>query len=158
MKRVVFFLLLLLMEKQIFATDIAYIRSLFFEASQSKQKTDVMMQTLLKAEDKSKPILKGYTGMTYMLLAKHGFNFIARYNNFQKGKEMLEKAISEDKSNVELRFLRLSVQMNVPTFLNYSDDIEADKNFIRINYSMMKDTDLRMRITNYFNKKNIPLK
>ena len=158
MKRVLFFLLLLMMEKQIFATDLTYIRNLFFEASQSKQKTDMMMQTLLKAEDKSKPILRGYTGMTYMLLAKHGFNFVARYNNFQKGKEMLEKAIYEDKNNVELRFLRLSVQMNVPTFLNYSKEIENDKAFIRMNYTSIKDIDLRTRITNYFSKKNIPIK
>lgn len=158
MKRVLFFLLLLVMEKQIYATDLTYIRNLFFEASQSKQKTDMMMQTLLKAEDKSKPILRGYTGMTYMLLAKHGFNFVARYNNFQKGKEMLEKAIYEDKNNVELRFLRLSVQMNVPTFLNYSKEIENDKAFIRMNYTSIKDIDLRTRITNYFSKKNIPIK
>jgi hypothetical protein len=158
MKRVLFFLLLLMMEKQILATDLTYIRNLFFEASQSKQKTDMMMQTLLKAEDKSKPILRGYTGMTYMLLAKHGFNFVARYNNFQKGKEMLEKAIYEDKNNVELRFLRLSVQMNVPTFLNYSKEIENDKAFIRMNYTSIKDIDLRTRITNYFSKKNIPIK
>jgi hypothetical protein len=158
MKRVLFFLLLLMMEKQILATDLTYIRNLFFEASQSKQKTDMMMQTLLKAEDKSKPILRGYTGMTYMLLAKHGFNFVARYNNFQKGKEMLEKAIYEDKNNVELRFLRLSVQMNVPTFLNYSKEIENDKAFIRMHYTSIKDMDLRTRITNYFSKKNIPIK
>ena len=158
MKRVLFFLLLLMMEKQILATDLTYIRNLFFEASQSKQKTDMMMQTLLKAEDKSKPILRGYTGMTYMLLAKHGFNFVARYNNFQKGKEMLEKAIYEDKNNVELRFLRLSVQMNVPTFLNYSKEIENDKAFIRMNYTSIKDIDLRTRITNYFSKKNISIK
>lgn len=154
---VVSFLFLLMIPPVFSATDLGYIRKLFFEASQSPQKTDIMLQLLNRAEDKYLPVLKGYTGMSYMLLAKHGFNFIARYNNFQQGKELLERAIHEDKNNVELRFLRLSVQMNVPIFLNYSTQIENDKQFIVAHFNSLKDADLKERIFNYFKKKNLSL-
>jgi hypothetical protein len=140
------------------STDIFYLRNLFFEASNSKEKTDYMIKVLSKAEDKSLPIVKGYTAMSYMLLAKHGFNFLARYNNFITGRDLLEKAIAEDRNNVELRFLRLSVQLNVPSILNYSDSIEADKSIVKTQYQFIKDPDLKEKIRSFFTKKNIPLR
>ena len=139
------------------ATDISYLRNLFFEASNSKEKTEYMLKVLSVANDKSVPIVKGYTAMSYMLLAKHGFNFFSRYNNFITGRELLESAISQDRNNLELRFLRITVQLNVPSILNYSGDIEGDKKLIMANFRHIQDPDLRNKINNFFIKKNLPL-
>ena len=43
---------------------------------------------------------------------------------------MLEKAISSDPNNLELRFLRYCVQINTPKFLNYNEDLKSDSLFI----------------------------
>ncbi|WP_051267985.1 hypothetical protein [Terrimonas ferruginea] len=50
---------------------------------------------------------------------------------FKEGKSKLEEAISKDGNNAEYRFLRLMIQENAPGIVNYSGDIDEDKEFIR---------------------------
>ncbi|MEP6596944.1 MAG: hypothetical protein ABJA71_13410 [Ginsengibacter sp.] len=40
---------------------------------------------------------------------------------------MLDKAMDADAENVELKFLRFTIQTNVPAFLGYSDSINKNK-------------------------------
>ena len=67
---------------------------------------------------------------------------------------MLEKAIEFDQKNVELRFLRYTIQTNVPSFLNYSEDKERDKLFLVQSLNSLKDQKLKNIISNYLNKAN----
>lgn len=52
----------------------------------------------------------------------------------------MEKAIANDNLNVELRYLRLIIQLNVPSLLGYSDKIEIDKNQIILNIENQKES------------------
>ena len=49
---------------------------------------------------------------------------------FKEGKQMLEVFIKSHPNNIEGRYVRLITQVNIPSFLNYSDDMETDYNFI----------------------------
>lgn len=129
--------------------DILSVRKMFYAASDSRSKTEDFMRQLNKAENKNTPIIAGYKGMCYMLMAKHSYNPISKLSSFSKGKKLLEHAISAEYKNVELRFLRLSVQLNAPAFLNYSDEIEHDKKLIVEEFKNIKDDDLRMRIKDF---------
>ena len=140
-----------------FSNETTLIRKLFFEAAKSKEKTDIMYYFLQKKNYEQDPLIKGYYGMTHMLLAKHGFNIFTRYSNFNKGKELLEQAIADDSKNIELRFLRLSVQVNIPVFLNYSSNLEDDKKLISENYNKLTDSDLKTRIKDFYTSKNLKL-
>ncbi|MFN5183636.1 MAG: hypothetical protein ACK5D5_11510 [Bacteroidota bacterium] len=133
------------------------VRTLFFEATKSKAKTESMIKYLQNKNTFNDPVLKGYLGMSHILLAKHGFNFFTRLNNFNKGKEILEDAISRDKNNIELRFLRLTVQMNVPGVLNYSSNIDSDKKIIRDNFSKIKEEDLKIKVKQFYESKKMPI-
>jgi len=54
---------------------------------------------------------------------------------FKKGKDMLEKAITDNKKNTEYRFLRLMIQENAPKILKYSSNIEEDCKWIKAHCS-----------------------
>ena len=54
---------------------------------------------------------------------------------FNRGSEKIDSAVDEDSSNIEIRFIRLVIQMNTPAFLNYDENIEEDKAFLLNNYS-----------------------
>ena len=49
----------------------------------------------------------------------------------KKGKENIEEAIRKEPNNTELRFIRLSVQKNAPSFLGYKSNVQEDTDFIK---------------------------
>lgn len=62
---------------------------------------------------------------------------------------MLEKAVSRDSSNLEIRFLRYSIQKNLPSFLDYKGNIIADERFLLEKTSESNDNELKEIIVNY---------
>jgi hypothetical protein len=68
---------------------------------------------------------------------------------FSDGKKHLEEAISNDKENIELRFLRLTIQANLPTFLGYSDNKENDKAFVLTHLNEAKSETFKTRVRNF---------
>jgi hypothetical protein len=87
-----------------------------------------------------------------MLMAKHAFNPFSKLSYFKKGKLMLESAIKADQTNVELRFLRYTIQTNVPGFLNYSSDKNLDRTFITQSLARLKDQELKKIISEFLLK------
>ena len=62
---------------------------------------------------------------------------------FLNGKKMLEKSIASDTSDIELRFLRFTVQTNCPKILGYNKKINSDKNFILKHYSSVTNPAIK---------------
>ena len=87
----------------------------------------------LTSETKKSELKNGYLGVLEAMLAEHTFNPYKKLTYFNSGKKKLETAISMDSLNVELRYLRLGMQLNVPGFLGYNSSIEKDKTFIVAN-------------------------
>jgi hypothetical protein len=58
---------------------------------------------------------------------------------FKNGHKKLEAAIKNSTENVELRFLRLIIQENAPSILNYNDDLEKDSIYITQKYKRLPD-------------------
>lgn len=105
------------------------IRSNYPKALNDKQICNDMI-TILSKENLN-TIEKGYYGAYLVIWANHTWNPIDKLNTFKKGKIELENAIKQDSKNVELRFLRLSIQANVPKILNYDQNIKSDLIFIK---------------------------
>lgn len=139
------------------ALDLLELRNLYYSASESRSMAAAFFSVLEKKDAKSEPVLLGYKGMAYMLQAKFGWNPIERYRYFNEGRELLDQAIAKAPSNVELRFLRLTVQSNVPEYLGYSDELEADHGVITQHWERIGDLDLKHRIREYLmNCKHCP--
>lgn len=118
--------------------DINEIRVLY-EKSASDERSCKEMIVLLSGIDEGNPLLLGYKASGTMMMAKYVGSPFSKLSYFKKGKQMLEHAIMLDERNIELRFLRLMVQVNLPSFLGYNTDIQKDKDFILSNISGMLD-------------------
>ena len=87
----------------------------------------------IKNLENPEPIVKGYMGAIYVARARH-ITFFKKMKNLNTGIDLLEEAIKGDPKDVELRFLRLTIQVNLPKFLGYHQDVEKDKIFVLENY------------------------
>lgn len=82
---------------------------------------------------KENPVLYAYHAAALMTMANHVYWPGTKLDYFNDGKEKLEKAVNFALTNVEIRFIRYSVQNGAPLMLGYSDDMEADKKYILAN-------------------------
>lgn len=116
------------------------IRSNYPKALNDKQICNDMI-TILSKENLN-TIEKGYYGAYLVIWANHIWNPMDKLSTFKKGKIVLENAIKEDPKNVELRFLRLSIQSNVPKILNYDQNIMSDLTFIKEHKDKIQTNEL----------------
>ena len=58
---------------------------------------------------------------------------------FQKGKKILESSIKKKPNSVELRFLRYTIQKNLPRFLFYYNHLDKDLIFVINNINSITD-------------------
>lgn len=131
--------------------DIKKIRQLY-KRSVTDGKACREMFALLSPVDAKRPLLLGYKASSSMMMAKYAGNPFSKLSYFKKGKQMLERAIQLDRTNVELRFLRFMTQANAPSFLGYNADVETDKGFILNNISSLKEAGSREFITTALKK------
>lgn len=94
------------------------------------------------------PTRKAYLGALEAIWANHVFNPISKLNTFQDGKAKIEQAVAEDPDNCEIRYLRLSIQKNVPGFLGYNAQIQEDQSFLKENISHVSSKTLKDMIKN----------
>ena len=140
-------LLMLFIFTGIAEPDVALLRELYIGAATSE---DIAQQLIHASEtNNSNALVKGYKGAGKMLMAKYYFNPITKLNSFINGKNILEAAINSDTSNAELRYLRLTIQINSPGFLNYRESIKEDKTFLLNRLDTIEDEQLKTIIKNY---------
>ncbi|HLT33220.1 MAG TPA: hypothetical protein VKZ98_05465 [Aquaticitalea sp.] len=85
------------------------------------------------------PVERGYEAAYNMFMANHSSNPFKKMSYFKNGRDMLEKEISNNPNNVELRYIRLCIQYYIPSFLGYKQNIEEDKTFMVENLHKMND-------------------
>ena len=125
------------------------VRNLFYEASVNKSAAAKFQKALSVVDKNSSPVLLCYKGVAEMMQAKHVFSPFIKLAKFKNGKSMIEESISRDPDDLELRFLRFSIQSNLPAFLNYDSQIPGDKKKLINGYSRIKDVELRRRVVDY---------
>ena len=113
--------------------QIEELRRLFSLASVDEKANQQLLDKTKNAELKSNTLLYAYHGSALMTMANHYTWPTTKLDYFNRGKKKLEKAINYDLLNVEMRFIRYSVQKEAPAMLGYYEDIETDKAFIKKN-------------------------
>lgn len=79
------------------------------------------------------PTLLGYIGALHIARSRHA-PLLDRMSFLRKGTEILEAAIKRKPNHLELIFLRLTIQVNLPGIMGYKNNIDADKEFVFSNY------------------------
>ncbi len=129
-------------------SELIKIRNLYENAA-IKEEAHLKLNLLLLNIKPENYLLKGYKGANVMIGASYVFNPITKLNKFNKGRKLVEDAIINEPNNLELRYLRFTLQTNLPRFLGYTNQINRDKVFMINQLDVLKDTDLRFRIVTY---------
>jgi hypothetical protein len=87
-----------------------------------------------------------YLGAYQTIWAKHVINPLSKLQTFNKGKKNIEKAVSAQPDEIEIRFIRLSVQKNCPAFLGYNTHIDEDSKILSANSKNVKSPTLKKMI------------
>ena len=102
---------------------------MYESASLNEQKAQLLLKLTHEANE-TNAVLLGYKGAVHMAMAKHSLFPTTKLAYFQEGKKILEKAIKLAPHNIELRYIRLTIQLNIPSFLGYAHQIQHDKNML----------------------------
>jgi len=148
--RLIMLCILLCFSTRLFSNpEIPVLRSLYYKAAVDKDSWKQMAELLSPIDAKSPPILVCYKGVSEIMEAKYVISPWSKLNSFNSGKELIESAVNRDGENLEIRFLRFSVQTNLPSFLNYRDNIASDKAFLINNVNKSDDNELKKSIIQY---------
>ena len=122
-----------------YTNEIISVRDLFLSAYKSEQHCDDFGSKLHAVNVEEYPLFKGYLGCYYFIRCKHTNNAVDKVFFFNEGKRLLESAINEDPTSVELRLLRYSIQKKIPRVLLYYDSLEEDIIFVNENIISITD-------------------
>ena len=126
--------------------DIGNIRELYLLAYTSNYNCDLFGEELADIDDRTCLLVQGYQGCFYFIKCKFIESPIDKIAYFKKGKDLLESAITQDPKSVELKFLRYSIQKNLPRFLLYNNSLEKDLNFVNQNIKDVNDKEAQVFI------------
>ena len=130
--------------------DLHEIRMLYKHAPEAKHDALQLNQLMLQADSATAaPVLICYKGANEMIQAKYTLNPVNKLEKFKQGKDLIKTAFSQDTLNLEMRFIRYSIQSNLPAFLGYHDDLGKDKQFLLYNTRDNKDPELKEMILKY---------
>jgi len=130
-------------------TGLVEIRGMYAQAATDKGASEKLTAVLSKIDTTSPPVFVCYKGASEMVRAKYLFNPLNKMGKFNTGKTLIEFAVKHDPENIEVRFVRFCIQVNLPAFLNYSSNIGEDKKYLIDNINHVDDIDLKKNIINF---------
>lgn len=124
------------------------LRSLYQNAIESELSA-IKLDAYLKTLPPNEPLTMGYMGATKMLLAKYAILPTQKYTYFSEGRQKLDAAVTANPSNLELKYLRYSIQLNSPSFLGYNKNIKEDRTALINGTSAITDHELKVKIISF---------
>ena len=124
-------------------------RKKYFEAIGNERKIERLLKQLQDIENLS-ALLLAYRAACESMMAQFSWNPYTKLAQVNKSFDFFAKAIKEDSQNAEIRFLRFSVQHNVPDFLRKNREFEEDKDILVENFDKANfDTEFAQFIIGY---------
>lgn len=128
MNKTIFFILILLITNlsNSFSYDINKIRRNYIEGVKSEKTASKLYEELKKIENPN-PLILAYIGSSDALRAKHSWNPVNKVGYLKKGCKTLNDAVALNPNQIEIRFLRFSLEHYLPDFLGYSQHLDEDR-------------------------------
>ncbi len=132
MKYILFLFLFVWMTGGVKASGTPDIKSikLALELGVESSKTTDSIYKVLSAYQSADPLIIAFTGTAEALKAKHAWNPYNKLRFIMKASKTMRKAVDGDPSNVDIRFMRFSIQHFTPVFLGYSKELDEDRKFL----------------------------
>ena len=140
-----------------FATeDNSDIRQKLFALNFDSRQAISLLDELEEIEPHS-TLIQAYKGACKAHIAKITKNPFKKVGYLQAASNDLEQAISADGANLELRFLRYAMQIQIPRILGLSHELSEDRSLIlnnldHYNWELI-DPEIRRYICNFFIEK-----
>jgi len=131
------------------APELSTLRKLYYRAAVESSASTSLSKELKSVGPDAAPLLLCYKGAALMIEAKYVLNPITKLSRFSKGKRAIEQAIAREPGNMEMRFIRFSLQTNLPGFLGYHGHIASDKQKLLAGLANVTDKVLKENITAY---------
>jgi hypothetical protein len=108
------------------------LRKAFREIGDDKKRLDVFLASVEEyvSAHPHDTAAEGFRATGELMALESLINPLSKYGGFVRWKEVLEQAILNHPSDLDLRFFRLTVQLNTPIFLNYRGSIEDDSQLV----------------------------
>jgi hypothetical protein len=139
-----------LLSSQQSAVDIALLRKTYFQVAEGTVSSSLLKSYAIKNLDD--PTFRGYFGAAACMSAEETINPASKLSRFNEGRNNLEKAISLDGKNIDLRFLRYTVQCSAPSFLGYSSNKTEDRKFLIENVGGISDNWFKQKVNAFLEK------
>lgn len=132
MKKVFFVCFFIWMTASVKASDKPDINTikLALEIGVESSKTTDSIYKVLIAYKSADPLIIAFTGTAEALKAKHAWNPYNKLRFIMKASKTMRKAVDGDPNNVDIRFMRFSIQHFTPVFLGYSKELDEDRKFL----------------------------
>jgi len=138
MMKLQFLLLLLIVSinsafAQLSSKEIVVLKTDLVKAVESSKLTDSLYSKLIKSPNKT-GLTTAYIGTLEALKAKHSWNPYNKIKYVKVSFKTMQTAVNMDKENLEIRFMRFSIQHYTPGFLGFSKDLDTDRKEIIKHY------------------------
>ena len=126
------------------------IRKVFILSTDSYQKCSQLYKMSSERVSIS-PIYHSFNIISKILESKYLRNPVKKVKVFKENTKLLDSLLVSHPKNLEIRFLRYSIQLNAPKILGYTNFVKEDYEFIMKNMSHA-DEDLKKIITSFMSK------
>lgn len=137
---------------QLSGKEISVLKADLVKAVENTKLTDSLYNKLAKLPGKS-ALITAYTGTLEALKAKHSWSPYNKIKYVKASLKTLQKAIDMDKENMEIRFMRFSIEHYTPGFLGFSKDLDTDRKELIKHYKNrnfgIADTDMVKNIATF---------
>ncbi len=105
---------------------------------------DHVKEMLSLSKNATEPTVLAYAAGAEMASAQYKFSPFAKLSAFNSGKAKLESIVMANLENVEVRFIRLSIQLKCPAFLGYNKSVKPDRVYILNELPILRKTDVEL--------------
>lgn len=119
-----------------------------FQSCGDNLKTDILFNKISLSKN-PEPILIGYKGALIASKARFTINPFRKLSFCKSGLDEISVAIKNAPHDIELRYLRLLIQTNIPAFLGMSTNLVEDKIVILSFINVETDGHLKNMVTNF---------
>ncbi|PWS27116.1 hypothetical protein DHW03_14025 [Pedobacter yonginense] len=146
-----------LAQAQLSPKEIATLKLDLVKAVEDSRLTDSLSDKLNKLPNKS-ALVTAYAGTLEALKAKHAWNPYNKIKYVKLSIKTMERAVNLDKENMEIRFMRFSIQHFTPAFLGFSKELTIDRKEIVKHYQNnnfgLADAELIKNVANFMIQSN----
>lgn len=108
------------------AQDAKSVRLALVRALNNKTSAD-SLYSHLKAAPHQTPLVFGFTASARALQAKHAWNPFTKVGYVKDAEKLFTKAIQQEPHNIEIRFMRFSMEHYIPAFLGFNKNLTTDR-------------------------------